>query len=635
MPPRALTPSLRRQVPLRHGGTPGVMPSPTEPWRGCHARRGGSATPWRTASCVLAWIVVPHAAAIAPDAPDAATAATAWVAARSWIDEGAVPAEGSENAAVSLAGVRAVSVILRVGGQVVATSEEFASDPEALRRTMGRAIARLAEHAATNWPPDLAPVLRRQVTLEVDLLGEPESLLGATFSLAAEQVEPGAEGLALRRGDRWFVASPGRLLATNLAGDPERTLRGLAKEAGLPGLELDELVRLDSIGLYRLPATRLAQFRPDADPVEVLRSRPLEPRRGADAALVESMASGLLAHLEASLLRADRPAAEGATEVDSPSGLGLRGDYDPVADRSRPLVAGPLEQAMVVVALARLAAVSPTHAEAARSLAGRLLADLAVVDAVEDPLASSPEALAAVALAASLDSRLAGAAPPALLAQAQNLVRAVALDAAAFESLPAGRRAIVAASLAAMHRGGEDVGTVEEVRARLAAAWRATDPAVRLGLLPWFALADRASPGAIPPQELQVARDRLLEIQIDDPSSDLDGGFDLAEGAVPRADARSLVPATGLAIMLGEARLTPIGGEGSSRDAFRRAASAQRRAIRFLAQLAVREPFEGTWRNPTAARGGVSAATWDARQGVLTEAMATWLLAESIAAGVP
>lgn len=581
---------------------------------------------------MIAWLVAQPAAA---DPPDAATAATAWVAGRSWIDDGRVPSEGSENAAISLPGVRATSVTLRVGGQVVGSGEEFASDPEALRRTIGRAIAGLAEHAATSWPPDLAPSLRRQVTLEIDLLGEPEPLLGATFALAAERVEPGAEGLALRRGDRWFVAYPGRLLATNLAGDPERTLRGLAKEAGLPGLELDELVRLDSIGLYRLPSTRLVQFHADADPVEVVRSRPLVLRRGADAALVESMASGLLAHLEAGLVRVDRPEDEGATPVSSAAGLGLRGDYDPIADRSRPLVAGPFEQAMVAVALARLAAVSPVHAEAARPLAVRLLADLAIVDAVEDPLESSPEALAAVALAAAIDPPLAESAPPALLAQARTLVRSASLDGVAFESLPAGRRAIIAASLAAMHRRGEDVGTVEEVRARLAAAWRATDPAVRLGLLPWFALADRACPGAFPTRELQAARERLLEIQIDDPASDLDGGFDLAEGAVPRADARSLVPATGLAIMLGEVRLTPIDADETSRQAFRRAASAHRRAIRFLAQLSVREPFDGTFRNPPAARGGVSASPWDARQGVLTEAMATWLLAESIAAGVP
>ncbi|MGA1400193.1 MAG: hypothetical protein ACO38P_07390, partial [Phycisphaerales bacterium] len=129
------------------------------------------------------------------------------------------------------------------------------------------------------------------------------------------------------------------------------------------------------------------------------------------------------------------------------------------------------------------------------------------------------------------------------------------------------------------------------------------------------------------PAELQALRAALLLRQLDanaagDSGPDLGGGFELREGPLPSADSRSNGAALGLAILLGDAEVTPIDGSPASAEGLKAAARSHRAAVRFLRQL-------------TAADGGVMAAAWDLRQPVLAQAIGLWLLAESIGAGVP
>ena len=392
---------------------------------------------------------------------------------------------------------------------------------------------------------------------------------------------------------------------------------------------------IDSVGLYRLPTLRLAQRRPGDAPIEVVRSAAVVPLAAIDAASVESMIDSQLRRL--SVWMASSPRAD-ASEADTlPSSLGLRGDYDPIADRHRPLVASPFEQAMTALALARLAEASPAHREAATSLLLRVVESLTLTDPIEEPFASSPEAMATLAIVFAVSPSLAADRPTvAMLAEQCRTAIVEATDAReAFSSLPTGRRVLVgsAAAILESRRADSDEASRAIAAQRLEEAWEACDPATRVGLLPLFALARRSLDAGIDTVALQQLRNALILRQIgpatnDETSPDLVGGFDLREGALPAADSRSNVPAVGLAILLGDDAVTPIDGTPESIATLRTAAASHRAAVRFLRQLTADGEVD-------AAAGGVRAAPWDLRQPMLDQAIGLWLLAESVAAGVP
>ena len=633
--------SPARPLERRRGASTRPAAPPAQPnlWRRVHTLRGSICG-------VLATLATASAAGFpgstAEERPSPEAGAVAWVAARAWIDARAVPEAGSENAAVSLEGVSAVGVVLRLGSDVVGIGEDSSADEGMLRRAVGRALADLAAHPASELPEPLLATLGNSLVLELDLCGEPVPLAGSTFAAAASFVDPARDAVALRRGDAWHLATPGRLLAANLAGNPEQTLRRLARDAELPPVEVKELAAIDSVGLYRLPTLRLSQRNPGGAPIEVVRSAAVVPLASIDAAAVESMIDALLRRL--SRWMAASPPSEALADAGSdastsealPSSLGLRGDYDPIADRHRPLVASPFEQSMAALALARLAEVSPGHRDDANALLIRIVEGLTQTDAIEDPVESSPEAMATLALVFAIAPSLEEGRPTfATLADRCRAAIAERIDSRDASAVPPGRQVLVAtaAALLASRESVDDEAARADAASRLRDAWEACDPATRVGLLPWLALARRSLDAGIDPQALRQLRDAMLLRQIGpasagEPAPDLLGGFDLREGPLPSADGRSNVPAVGLAILLGDDRITPLDGTPESRAALRSAAASHRAAVRFLKQLIAEGEEE-------AAAGGVRAAPWDLRQPVLDQAIGLWLLAESVAAGVP
>ena len=609
-------------------------------WRRVHT---SSRRACGVATTLLAWTAAAAGAAL-DDRPSPETAAQAWVAARSWVEARAVPAAGSENAAVPLPGVAAVGVVLRLRGEVVGVGEDWLADQGMLRRAVARAIADLAAHPASDLPEPLLATLGPSLTMELDLCGEPVPLAGSTFAAAASFVDPAREALAVRRGETWHLATPGRLLAANLAANPEQSLQRLAREADLPPAEVKELAAIDSVGLYRLPALRLAQRSPRDAPIEFERSAAVVPLAAIDATAVESMIGAMLDRLSRWMASSGPGTADVAPDEAEatpasdaiPASLGLRGDYDPIADRHRPLVASPFEQAMTALALARLAEVSPAHRDAATALLIRIVESLTQADPIEEPVETSPEAMATLAIVFATAPALVGERPNvASLAERSRASIAEAMASReAFATLPAGRQTLVAAAAATL--AGREPIAREAARAdasqRLGDAWEACDPATRVGLLPWLAWARRSLEAGIDPTALRQLREALLLRQIGpetdgDPAPDLFGGFDLREGPLPSADGRSSVPAIGLSILLSDQQVTPIDGTTEATAALRRAAGSHRAAIRFLRQRIVEGDDD--------AAGGVRAAPWDLRQPVLDQALALWLLAESVAAGVP
>lgn len=578
------------------------------------------------------------AATLAP--PSSEQAVAAWLAADRWVREGQVPPAGSENARVSLDGVEAVSLLLRLGGRVVASADAEGGDEEMVRRATGRLLSACAASLRDRWPDEMHDGLRRDALLEVELAGRAEPLLGSSFAEAADSIDPGIDTLAVRRGDRWARAFPGRLLATGLAGDPAATFKRLASDTGLPrGASLRELLALDSIGLYRLPTIRLGQLKPRSLPVLLLRQDSATLTGPMDTAAIAELATGLLGHLERRLH--ETPPDDGDAANGRPAGLGLRGDLDPISGRHEPFVAPPLPQALAILAATRLAHAEATLAPAATALARRLLVELAAVDPIESPPLDHLDALAAIAIATELDPTLAAHDKAASnLAAAAEAAVGEAMGGEIFETLSPGLRAIVVAAAAT---GADRRGNAGEVARRLQGAWAGTDQAMRVGLLPWFAWAAARLPedGGLGP-ELDRFRTRLLELQVTPstegtptPAEDLVGGFDLDRGIRPRADARSVLPSLGLALMLADEDLTPRSDDAAERSVLGGTIASQRTALGFLARLTVASNALSRLPHGEDAEGGVRDAPWDPRQSTVVQALSLWWLAECLASGLP
>lgn len=641
-----------------------------EPWRDRHARCGGAATPrfgvLRTPRipnagmirgpilaglALLATASVPcssqaHTLPSVPnrkDAPSSETAVTAWLAADRWVRDGQVPPSGSENAEIPLQGVEAISMALRLDGRIVASGDAEGLDADATRRATGRLLAELSAALASRWPDEMHDAVRRQALLEIDLAGAPEPLLGATFGAAAASIDPGLDTLAVRRGDRWARAFPGRLLSSGLAGDPAATLARLATETGLPrGADLRELLRLDSVGLYRMPTTRLVQPRPGAMPEIAIRYDSATPSGPIGQGEIRRLASDLLGHL-GRCLHPDRPVPSSSGEA-PPSGLGLRGDLDPIAGRHEPFAAPPLAQAVALLAATRLAEADADLAPAAVDLAERLMDDLGVVDPIEANPLDSPEALAAVAIAATLRPSLADRSPDteAFVAAAVDAVEA-ATRPETFDTLSPGRRAILAAAAATLAAAGDAAADpadrLDDAGRLLQRAWSTCDPTARVGLLPWFVWAASRLPdsGGLG-EPLEAFRDRLGELQLESipiVAEDLVGGFDLEQGPRPRADARSVLPGLGLAMMLADGDLTPRSADPKDLETLRDAIASQRRALGFLRRSTATAASATRLPRAEHAPGGVRDAPWDPRQSTMVQAIALWWLAECLASGLP
>ena len=599
---------------------------------------------------MAALLVASLAAAAAPARPTAPpsseTAVEAWLAADSWIRSNGVPSAGSGNAAVPLEDVEAVSLTLRLGGRVVAIGEDDAGGPEMLRRATGRLLAEFATGLRSNWPEAVWEDLRDEALLEMELAGASEPLLGATFADAAASVDPGVHGLAVRRGDRWSRAWPGRLLASGLAGDPASTLRRLATDIGLPrGATLRELLALDSIGLYRTPVVRLAQFEPGGLPEMVRRGDRAASPRPMDAAAARDLAERLLGHLQGRL-HEDRRRNDGDGSA-PPLGLGLRGDFDPISGRSDPFAAPPLPQALAILAATRLAAAEDDLAPTASAFARRLARDLAIVDAIETPPTDAPESLAALAIAASLDPTLAEASSEVsgLFATAARVVRDRTRG-ADFAELSPGRQAIFAAAAATLAtgsaprvvdagdgRGGAD--SQADAAARLREAWEAAEPSARIGLMPWYAWAASRLPegGGLAP-DLAAFESRLAGLRIES-DDDLAGGFDFEQAMLPRADARSVLPGLGTALLLSDSDLVPRTPDPEHLDRLRRTIASQRRSLEFLRRLSISEEAAARLPHGGPAVGGVRDAPWDVRQSTMVQAIALWWLAERLDSDLP
>jgi hypothetical protein len=545
----------------------------------------------------------------AGDLPSEATALDAYLLARRWLDDDALPAEESPDARIDLGPATAVCVILRLDGRLVGAGEaalpaDAARDDAALllRRALGRAVSKaLADETIDAVRRDMRgapreadslPVTAR-LSLEVELAGPIRPLVGRTIADASRRLVLGDEGVAVLRADAAYRAYPSRLLAADIAARPDRTIAGLLIEAGLPVKDLGQYAAEERVSLGRFATIRLRASTPEAIPERVQRCGRLIEMGELTPGRIEALAGQMAARIAGQVVREDR----------GDRGAFLLGTLNPTKDVYDPLAAPPRDAAFATLALARAARAEslpePIRTRA-REQAVALASSLAATSAKTDDPAF--ECLLAIAVG-ELDDR---ALVNACRARIDRLAPLPA-DAQATPESAVLRALRAAAFLAVDPEDGPR--RAEELVASIANAYRGSETLLLDAALP-LSLA-LAHPRATEPTRAELARmlgelsQLFRRMQIDrtsdefaDLPADIDGGLMLPGATIGVPDTSSLPLSA--ALVIAEPWLAPA--EAAARR------SASTRAVRFLAQHVADDPWLGGIRNPNAVRGLVRAS---------------------------
>ncbi|MBL9119156.1 MAG: hypothetical protein JNL80_04490 [Phycisphaerae bacterium] len=579
-----------------------------------------------------------------PREPDVSSCVNAFLAAREWVSMMKAPATSDEASAISLPGVRGIAVMLRFEGRVIGGGEDWpggVGDDRMLRRAVARAIAEaMGDDLIRNLDPVLRDSSGQRLSIEIDFAGRPEPLLGRTFDDCASRIDRGLDGIALRRGYpgsiSWHVAFPSHLIASNTARSPRGTIERLVRESGLPPKDLDELSRIEPIGIFRFVSFRLAQSSPTAPP---------QPRgRGVSRVIDgEVTRASVVSHAMGILRRFSRalPPEEGNEAM--PKGIGLFGNYSPVRDSYEPLIAPPQDQAFVAWAAAAVA-VSPSFTDAdraeARALSLRVLRDFIETTPTESRPLDTVPAMAGVVCAIELliqtpDSD--GMPPPEDLLETARLAREK-LTERLMRGNNINERAL--ASLAAAMTVGTERRMVlaAELRKLLVSLWglpkqdssRDSSRDQFISILPWLVLSDthyaRATgEPSVHTTEAHAAMRLLLLVQAGFSElvseTDLRGGFRLNGERRAGVTSQSLRPGLALAGMLAHGGFMPA----ETPEDIQTIATFRERLVallRFSQELTMTGDLPLFFRNPKRVEGGVREALWDSDQSVPANAMA-------------
>ncbi len=574
--------------------------------------------------------------------PDAAGVVSACLELHRWVERFDTPAPDAPEAALPIGNATAVYVALRQRGRVVGTGVDATGDALMIRRAAGRAMsAVLGDAMIASMPADFREtLLGPSLTTELEVAGALVPLPGRSFERIAEQLDPGLDGVAMRRGGTTTFLFPAQMQNANTARNLAATLPSLAVDLGLPARELSELAQRFDVRVYRFRTTHLAQRAPGRRPFETFRGDVVVPQEAIDREAIDGLAEGLTDHICTTLWARDEP-------------LGLMGDYRPVRDDYAPLVAPPRDQALVAFALARYAAVlgADPRGQRVRDAANVVLVELSVTAEGEaDPL-SDPEACAAIVYAATELPRATD--EPLVAALLEGAVRGIvgafapngafAVPAAADgagarpEPVTAHGQAMIAGALARalvavpglLRASGGDEALVRDA---INAAWGAVPGHRRISLLPWIAFAEfdraralRAALVNIDP--LRSLRALLNSSRIGAATSsgppDMAGGFPLQGAGPARASAQTTRPAAFSAWALRQPALTGADERPVETE-------LHLRTMRFLRQLAVDDDLLWSFRSPLRVKGGLRAAAWDSDQPVAAQAMGLIVAAETL-----
>lgn len=577
------------------------------------------------------------------DGTDPAQVVAAYFTARSWLDSFSPPPHDSPEARVPLDHASGVCVILRLSGRIVAMESIVASDvphrDHLLRRAMGRAMGQvLGDSSVSSLPEDMRLDVGRSLTFELEVAGPLQPLLGRTIERLAEQIEPGIDGLAMRRGDSMAMAFPSQLRASNNEGQTALRLPSLAAQLDVPPTELTAMLAQRAITVHRFRTTHLAQLAPNRTPFETLRGDRTLPESEASLEGIAAFADQLALHTLASIWPGDDGANDDANR-DTP--LGVMGDYRPMQDVFRPLFAPPVEQALTSFALSCYAAAPGTHeAIRERALHGslRLLIELEQIAPGEDDPLHDLAACAAIiyAGAAHPDAGRTDRVARLMTGAANQVIASIrdgrVIDPRTGRAVAPHAQAMTLGAAAKLARSNPEMMDQHRVRAALDELWRVTPVAEHVDLLPWIAWAeeDLAAPGERlahheDAQRIVAALD-AARLTTSDAPPDARGGFVLRSqhDVALRPTSQTARPAVFYAWALRTPGLI-------SADELDAAKERHRMTMRFLMQLSVRESFTWMLRSPERARGGVRAALWNHDLPRAAQAMALLAAAETLA----
>ena len=560
--------------------------------------------------------------------PDLASGIDAWFIARDVVDEMHVPTTEQTQIDERSPEFSSVSVILRFRGQVIGVGDAHGLGRETLHRALGNAVnnARRSKRVR-ELPIQLLESIGRGTTIELELGGTPEPVLGETIQDVADNLRPGIDGLAIRRGDRWNYVFPGRMQAFGQADRPNRSLIRLMREAELPPRDPGELKRLEDIGFYRFQTLTLTQDAPTGSPFESIRGarRIVVQTEDELREVAQEIAVGCTNSIMSRLASDPEKLVGEVAEEKRLIALGLFGDYDFVQDDFDPLIGSPANQALAAWALARHAlyndALSPERRERLADLAHLVLERLGILDTVEDPPLADPIVPALVTLAA-LDieavERLLGIEylKPEVCSQAKAQLIAQVRESDADAQTPGITLAFWSLAAHALQKHEQDTFEASTLEALDALAWSRHDSQNVVGSLPWLLLTQEL----LPPPRTEERWALTIEIvnalianQIGHadslvatraPAEDLVGGFVISGASRTTATARSLRPALALAVVL----RSPSGPVPPELEA--RWERARQRSARFIAQLQVDETQTPRAAVPKRALGGIKSAPW-------------------------
>jgi len=579
-------------------------------------------------------------------APADTTAIDAFLAARGWLDRDSLPPLEAPEARVELPGTTAVALLLRADGRVVGRGEDATGDALMVRRAAGRAVAEaLGDATIRAVRTELGDRVTSRLSLEIELAGPTRPLLGRTVLEASTRVVPGAEGVALLKGDEVFRAFPSRLLANDSADRPDSTITGLMRAAGLPAKELREFGPADRVSLARFDTIRLRQGTANASPSIVVRGGRVIDVAEVSPGFVRALAGQLTARLAGQVIPLPRAARSGASGASEAERWGLLGTYNPTADIYEPAFAGSRDEAFAALALACASRADslpePTRAHArtaAHHLGDALLARAAsergdagdamallVLRLIEgDEPHASEEALAERVRRAADATRVLLTAPATDDEAGKHEPASAQPAARSFDGATLETAALVVAALTAPGSTPEEhaiaaslvdalLARTESARGRLADAMlplalalhskqlpEPTRVALNSVLVELATLLDTLQLLPAPAERANGAGDAGDPLRTDLPAadfpSDLLGGFTLPGARASKADAQGLRIAAALALL----RRTEK--SGALLDPRLRA------SVRFLAQHVADEPWTDGFRRPDALRGLVRAS---------------------------
>lgn len=285
------------------------------------------------ASLVGACSLCGLAAASAPPPPDAMDATDAWMYVRN---------RTNGQATEDPPAITGAHLILRHAGRPLATAYALdRAQPDPLLTATESLLSRAARRLdAMNIPRPLAAEALKRAAIDVETAGPLVPITAPTLELAARELDPARDGIALRVEDAWHIRFPAALRMTGGAATASALLE-LAAVVGRTPAELDTDRRLGRAAIYRFRTIDLRQAADDRLPSIFERGATTEswnPTVQDVALLRRSIGQHLLRHLQ----------------TGEKGELWLAGAYHPESDSWTPVKADSRDTAIALLAFDRL-----------------------------------------------------------------------------------------------------------------------------------------------------------------------------------------------------------------------------------------------------------------------------------------